>query len=288
MNIAIIGSPERAVAWEKHISSHRVIDEITITSTIEAVNSTDACLIADESDQNMAMVEHAVKMGWHCFLIAPIPTDKAQVLKIARFAEEAGVVVQFMHWPTLSHATKWMMNQMPKPEMLTVRRKITSLAFNNLDRSTLRSIWIDELALCIRWMDSGIRSLDASCFPQSLVAKDGGLFNSFIRFNNGSTAGIFIYTMGDQDNHQRIATNRHLFFNCDVAAQHIQVKRYKQQAERPSVEVKKFNPSNSAGYAVSQFLKSIQTGRPSPYNAHHAYQLCKGIEYVENCLNPNY
>jgi len=284
MNIAIIGSPERAVAWEDHISGHRIIEEITITSTIEAIRNIDACLITDETDQNLAMVEYAIKMGWHCFLIAPIPINKNKIFKIAQFAEEAGVVVQFMHWPTLSHATKWMMNQMPKPEMLTIRRKLTSLAFNNLDKSTLRSIWIDELALCMRWMDSGIRSLDASCFYKSLDSNAGGLFNSFIRFNNGSAAGIFIYTMADSDKHQRIATNRHLFFNCDVATQHIQVNRYKQQNDRQSVEVKKFNPSKSAGFAVTQFLKAIQTGRPSPYNAHHAYQLCKGIAHVEGCI----
>ncbi len=73
----------------------------------------DACFLVDESEQNLDILLEGIQLGLHCFLISRQPTDTQKLEKIYRATKEAGVQVQFSHWPTLAPATQWMMDRSP-------------------------------------------------------------------------------------------------------------------------------------------------------------------------------
>jgi len=282
MNIAIIGPPERAVAWEAHLMPHRSVREVIIAPDIDSITDSNACIIINEGPDNLRTVQHAIKQGLHVYLVAQLPSDQQALLKTARYAEEAGVIVQFSHWPTLSQAGKWMMNTIPKPNFITINRLITPFEFQQQD-SSLHEIWVDELAFCLCWVDSGIRRLDASHIS---TGNDfhSRLFHLFIRFDNSSTASVTINTLADQNSHHRIAADNKIIMDCDVTTQTVKSGSLSHAGQTPAFEHKSFEPSRSAEVAITQFLKAIQLKKSSAYNAHHAYELSKTIEQVESRL----
>ena len=285
MKIAIVGAPERAVAWENHLSPHRSVNEIIITPEIKVISDTDACLIINDHLNELDQALEAVRLGWHVFLIAPLPTDTSQIRKLARYAEESGSIVQLTHWPTFSQAGHWMMNQMSKPALLDITRHLTPFEFNQMD-STLRNLWIDELAFCLRWIDSGIRHLDANI----VTAGDGksARFVLFIRFNNGATASLQISNTATKNIHLRSAattnTNTNMVMTCDVDDQNIRIGTSSQSDNSIIFDNKQFNPARSAEVAVTHFLKALQMQKEAIYNPHHAYQLCTIVDQVDKTL----
>ena len=147
MKIGIIGPADRAVAWEKHIRSHRVISEVTITAKLSEVGNVDACLLLDDpqTDQSDLLLE-AVKKGYHSFLIAPLLTETSKVEKIYHAAEESNVLLQFSHWPTLAPASKWMAKQVSRPSFIQISREISHADYLESSHS-FDYYWIDLCSL---------------------------------------------------------------------------------------------------------------------------------------------
>src|SRR5699024_10643995 len=110
MNIGIVGSPERAMAWEKHLREHHLFSDGTITLELENIAPADICFLIDDSAQLFQHLLDAVVSGIHTLLLAQLPaaSDAGSIQQIYHASEEANVQLQFSHWTTLAPSSTWM------------------------------------------------------------------------------------------------------------------------------------------------------------------------------------
>lgn len=280
MKVGIVGDAKRAVAWEKHLRPHQIVREVELCPHITEVGKVDACLLVDESDQNLDILLQGIQLGLNCFLISRQPTNTQKLEKIYRATKEAGVHVQFSHWPTLAPATQWMMDRMDRPSFLSITREIGYSQFLNTE-DEFRHFWIDELGLCMKWIDSGIHHIEAKQIH--LEDKQPVAIHIFLRFDNGSTADINIYTGASESKHLRIVSSRQELLECNVPTQTVRAGRLN-SANNLYFDRQTFDPAKSAEKAALMFLKSIQMNQETPYTSYDAYQLSNQIERIEKRL----
>lgn len=281
MKVGIVGDAKRAVAWEQHLRPHRIVQEVELCPSIREVGAVDACLLIDETEQNLDILLEGIQLGLNCFLISRQPTNAQKLEKIYRATKEAGVHVQFSHWPTLAPATQWMMDRMSRPVFLSITREVNHTQFIGTGEE-FRHFWIDELGLCMKWIDSGIHHAEAKAI--NLEGKHPITIHIFLRFDNGSTADIRIYTGAAENTHKRIASTKQEILECNVPSQDIRIGRLN-SGNHLFFEKQSFDPAKSAEKTALMFLKSIQMDRETPYTAYDSYQLSLQIESLEKRLS---
>jgi len=281
MKVGIIGDAERAVAWERHLRPHQIVQEVELCPGINELGNVDACFLVDESEHNLDLLLEAIHQGLNCFLVALQPTNTQKLETIYRASMEAGVQVQFSHWPTLAPATQWMMDRMQRPSYLSISRDIQYTQFMNA-KHEFRHFWIDELGLCMKWIDSGIHHIEA----KQVLLEDTHpcSIHLFIRFDNGSTADINIYTGSASNRHKRIAANSHEVLECDAPDQAVRIGRLN-SGDHLYFEKQSFDPATAAQKAALMFLKSVQMDRETAYTTYDAYQLSLQVKQVEKRLS---
>jgi hypothetical protein len=281
MKVGIVGDATRTVAWEKHLRPHGIVSEVNLVPTISDLGKVDACLILDDTSKNLDILLDAVQHGYNCFLIAKQPTDSAKLEKIHRAGKESGVKVQFSHWPTLAPATQWMMDEITKPHFLHFTRYVS--------RSTLvdpvnefRNLWIDELGLAIKWINSGIHHLEAQ---SSWMNKSNPIsIHLFLRFDNGSTASIVIYASSQENQHHRLVCSKNEVLDCDIPSQKVRVGRLNEGGHL-FFGKQIFDPAQAAEKAALLFLKSIQLNTETSYSSYDALQLANQVHKVQQRLD---
>jgi hypothetical protein len=280
MKVGIVGDATRTVAWEKHLRPHGIVSEVNLVPSISDLDQVDACLILDDTPNNLDNLLNAVQLGYNCFLIAKQPTDSQKLEKIHRATKESGVKVQFSHWPTLAPATQWMMDKINKPHFLHFNRSVS--------RSTLidpvtefNNLWIDELGLCTKWLNSGIHHIEAQ---SSWMDKSNPIsIHLFLRFDNGSTASIFVYASSQENQHHRLVCSKSEVLDCNVPSQTIRVGRLNDGGHL-FFGKQSFDPAQSAEKAALLFLKSIQLNTETSYSSYDALQLANQIQKVQQRL----
>ena len=160
MKVGIVGDATRGVAWEQHLRPHSIVREVELCPTLDDLDKVDACFLIDESDDNLDTLLKAIQKGFNCFFIARQPTDFNKLDKIHRAAREAGVLVQFAHWPTLAPATRWMMTKVTRPTYIHINKEISRSQIINAEME-FQNHWIDEFGLCLKWIDSGVHNIEA-------------------------------------------------------------------------------------------------------------------------------
>lgn len=281
MKVGIVGDAKRGVAWERHLRPHRIVTEVELCAEISEVGNVDACFLVDESEHNLDYLLDGIHQGFNCFLISPQPTNTEKLEKIYRATREAGVRVQFSHWPTLAPATQWMMDRMNRPSFISILREINYTQFLNSE-DEFKHFWIDEVGLCLKWLDSGIHHTEAKQIY--LDDKHPIAIHIFLRFDNGSTADVNIYTGSGDNTHKRIASNRQEVLECDVRNQFIRVGRLN-SGNHLFFEKQKFDPAKAAEKAALMFLKSVQMNQETAYTSYDAYTLSLQIAKVEKRLS---
>ncbi|MEP1304412.1 MAG: hypothetical protein ABJK11_15095 [Balneola sp.] len=280
MKVGIVGDATRTVAWEKHLRPHGIVSEVNLVPTIKDLDEVDACLILDDSTSNLDALLETVQNGYNCFLIAKQPTDVLKLERIHRATKESGVKVQFSHWPSLAPATQWMMDVMHRPQLLHFTRYVNRSSLVD-PINEFRNLWIDELGLCIKWIDTGIHHIEA----QSVYLDQNNpiSIHLFLRFDNGSTASIVIYASSQETVHQRLACNKIEVLDCNVPSQTIRRGRLNEGAHL-FFGKQAFDPAQAAEKAALLFLKSIQLNSEPAYSSYDAIQLAQQIQKVEQRL----
>lgn len=280
MKVGIVGDAKRTVAWEKHLRPHGIVNEVNLVPSISDLDKVDACLILDDSPSNLDILLQAVQDGNNCFLISKHPTDSQKLEKIHRAGKESGVKVQFSHWPSLAPATQWMMDEMNRPQLLHIVRYVNRTSLVD-PMSEFKNMWIDELGLCVKWINTGIHHLEA----QSVYLNPSNPISThlFLRFDNGSTASIIIYASSQESRHQRLACTKTEVLDCDVPSQTIRRGRLN-EGNHLFFGKQSFDPAQSAEKAALLFLKSIQMNSEPAYSSYDAIQLANQIEKVEQRL----
>lgn len=281
MKVGIIGDAKRAVAWERHLRPHQIVQEVELCPGITELGDVDACILADETEQNLDLLLEAIQQGLNCFLVALQPTDTKKLENIYRASMEAGVHVQFSHWPTLAPATQWMMDRLPRPSHISISRNIHYTQFMN-GKNEFRHFWIDELGLCMKWIDSGIHHIEAKQI--TLNEAYPSAIQLFLRFDNGSTADINIYTGAASNRHKRISANKQEILECDAPEQEVRIGRLN-SGDHLFFEKQTFDPAKAAEKAALMFLKSVQMKRETSYTPYDAYQLSLQVDQIEKRLS---
>jgi predicted dehydrogenase len=280
MRIGIVGPAERAVAWENHLRPHRSVSEVVISAKLSEIGDVDACLLMDESTKNLDQLLTAVKAGYHTFLVAPIPTNTKQVEKVYHAAEESNVLVQFSHWPTLAPASKWMSKKIAKPSFLQINRELNYSKFIESDHP-FEYYWIDELAFCLRWINGSVHHIDIKTVE--LSEQHLYVLHMLLRFENGSTANIFINVTASKSRHHRLAASNHFILDCNVLEQTVRLGEENGDGHL-FFNSESFDASRAAELAALDFLKSIQLKRETVYNAYHLWKLNKTIDKIKKRL----
>lgn len=281
MKIGIVGKADRAVAWEKHLRPHKSISEVTITAKLNEIGDVDACLLLDDSENRLKHLLKAVKTGYHTFLIAPLPTDSSQIEKVYHAAEEANVLLQFSHWPTLAPASKWMAKKINKPSFIQVVREINHTDYLESGQE-FSYYWIDELAYCLRWINGAVHHIDLKTV--TFTGEKIYSMHLFLRFDSGATANIYINAASASSNHHRVIANRNYILDCDVLEQTVRLGE-ENESGHLYFNRQSFDASKAAELAAMEFIKSIQMKRPTIYNGYHLMELSKTIDKIKKRLN---
>ncbi|RNC84762.1 MAG: hypothetical protein ED557_07225 [Balneola sp.] len=280
MKVGIVGDASRGLAWEQHLRPHSIVRQVDLTPNLADIDQVDACFILDESPQNLDILLEGIQKGFNIFFIAKQPTDIKKLEKIHAASKEAGVLVQFAHWPTLAPATQWMIDKVGKPNYIHIEKEVNRNQI--IDAETeFEHLWIDELGLCLKWIDSGIHNLEAK-----QINLQGTLpvsFHLFLRFDNGSTASINVYSGASESNHKRLISNKSSFLECNVPTQTIKLGRVS-DSNRLFFEKQVFDPSTAAEKAALLFLKAVQLNKETAYTSYDALQLAIQIEKVKQRL----
>lgn len=277
MKIGIIGSAERAIAWEKHLRTHRSVSEVTIAAKLSAIDSVDACFLLDDRENRLRHLLEIVKKGIHAFLIGPLPTRNTQLVeKVYHAAEEANIQLQFSHWPTLAPASKWMAKKIIKPSFVQVVREITHAQSMESDFS-FDYFWINELAFSMRWINGAVHHIELKSVE--LTSRKPHALHLFVRFDSGATANIYVNTASLTNNHHRLAADQNYLADCDVTEQSVRLGE-ENESGHLFFNRQSFDASKSAELAAMEFIKSIQLKRPTIYNGYHLMELNKTLDKI--------
>lgn len=282
MKIGIIGPADRAAAWENHLRPHKSISEVVITSKINDVGAVDACLLLDDGENRLYHLLEAVKLGYHTFLISPLPIDTEGVEKVYHAAEESNVLLQFSHWPTLAPSSKWMSQNISKPDFIQINREIAHPEFLESGHS-FDYYWIDELAFCLRYIPGEVHHLDLK--PVTMKKDQVYIFHLFLRFDSGATASIYVNAAASRTWHQRVCADTNFILECDVLEQTVRIGEQKGDSRRLFFKRETFDATRSAELAIQEFIKSIQLNRPTIYNGYHLMKLTKTIDQIKHRLS---
>lgn len=279
MKIGIVGPAERAVAWEKHLRPHHSVTEVVIAGKLKDIGNVTACILLDESDEQLDTLLKAIHLGLHTFLVSKLPTDLSAVEKIYHAAEEANVLLQFSHWPSLAPASQWMTQKVPKPTFIQAIRDITytqrlEAGFN------LEFYWIDELAYCLKWIGGAVHHVD---LKTAELNRHTYALHLFLRFDSGATANIYLNTSAFENRHQRIASDHTYLLDCNALTQTVRLGQENADGHL-YFEKQTFDSTKSAELAVIHFLKAIQMRKPSLYNGYDLLRLNREIEKVRKRL----
>lgn len=280
MKIAIVGERERATAWEKHLRKLSVVKEVTITTSLSDSTGLDAVLLIDDTKENLHRLLHSVKGGNHTYLISKLPTDKALLEKLYHVSEEAHVNVQFTHWPSLSESMNWIQKEVSKPELIQIKKESVPLNNRVLSEEDFHHQWTDELALIIKWMGGNIHRYEVK--PIIVQGNYLGL-DLTLRFENAALASMQFLAAGEKEVHQRIFSNRKVMANCDVTRQKVKIYRGNDM-DRVTIQEKTFDPTDTAEWSVTQFIKSIQMDQETIFSPYDALRTANALEQIKSLM----
>lgn len=281
MKVGIVGDAARSVVWEQHLRPHNIVREVELCPKITDLTNVDACIILDETENNLEILLEGVRRGFHCFFIAKQPTNIQMLEKIHRSAKESNCQIQFALWPALAPATRWMMDKIAKPNFIHIEREIQRNQMVQ-GQDEFKNHWIDELGLCMKWVDSGIHHIEAKQI--SITSDSPTVAHLFLRFDNGTTATINLYAAANENRHKRIVGSRTEILECLVPNQTVKYGR-RSDVDRIYFEKQSFDPTKAAEKAALLFLKSIQLNKESAYTSYDALQLAIQVDRVESRLN---
>ena len=281
MKIAIIGQKERASAWEKHLRKLTVVSEVVITGTLTDDKDVAAVLLIDDSVDCLSHLLKSIKLGNHTYLISKIPSDLDLLETIYHSSEEAGVNVQFSHWPSMAESMNWIRQQVSKPDLIQIKKESVPPNYRAMESDDFKSDWLDELALIIKWLGGNIHRFEVK--PIQLHKHLMGL-NLTLRYENSSVASIQYLGSATKETHQRIFSNRTTIADCDIVNQKVRLHTLN-ELNKVTVREKKFDPSDTAEWSVIQFIKSIQMSQNTLFSPYDALQTAKAYHRIVGLMN---
>jgi predicted dehydrogenase len=280
MIIGIVGDAERAVAWERHIRPHNIVRQVVLAPHVHDLDRVDACFVVDTTLTRTEHLIDALKEGIPCFFISDFIIPSKELERIHRTSKEAGVEVQLAHWPTLSPSTQWMKDKISKPQFIQIQRTINRSKIAH-SKHAFMNAWTDELALCLKWIDSGIHLIEVK--QSHLVGDQPQAIHLLIRFDSGASASIQIQVSSTIEQHNRYIAANQSFIECSVSEQELKYGFLDGQGHL-LFETKKFDSTKAAEKSALHFLKNVQLKKEVVYSAYDALRFASNLEKIQSKL----
>ena len=279
MRVGIVGDKDRAAAWEKHLRPLTAVHEVVITPEISDLDDVDACILLDDSTTKLQTLAESIRLGLHSYLVSTLPTDENQLKTIYSLAQESDVRVQFSHWPTISPASQWMRQQLPKPGFIQVIKEHSHISFSE-NRPRFSQSWMDETAWIVKWMGMATHRIEAChIIPGN---PESGL-HIYLKFENGASATLFYLVSGSEDRHRRFVSASTLLLDCDANRQTVK-KTLIGDNQRVTVESQTFDATLSAELSANLFFKAIKLKKDTAFTAYDALKASQVINNIRNLL----
>jgi len=279
MKIGIIGDAKRALTWEKHLRTLSSIDEVVIVPKIQEIKNVDACILIDDTSSNCSSLLELIRRGYHTYLVSRLPSDIQELEKIYHASQEAGVHVQFSHWPSLAPSTLWLKQQVKKPDFIQILKEESRSDYRSSSIG-FRDHWVDELAFIMNWMGAKINRIDPALLSIDEVPYGIQLF---IKFTYGGSASLLYLSAGKDHAHRRIITGNNQLLDCNVSTQIVKVTKNENGYFHSTG--KSFDASKTAEISIIQFLKSIHLNTQSLFDPFTALETAKTAEQIEHLLS---
>lgn len=280
MRVGIIGDARRAVAWENHLRPLNIVNEVVIAPSLKDLGEVQACILLDESPDNLNLLIECIRQGLHTFLVSTLPVDRERLERVYHTSEEAEVRVQFSHWPSISPSTQWMFRQLSKPRFIQVIKEKSHLNFtDNLENFDHH--WIDEIALITKWMALPPHRVE----PVSLTLQnvDTGI-QIYLKYESGASASVFYLASGIEDRHRRIISDHSLLLDQDVPHQTVR-KLQTHNRDHPVIEKKEFDAGKAAELSAIQFFKSVQLKNETIFTPFDALKTSDTVQKIRKQLD---
>jgi predicted dehydrogenase len=280
LRIGILGPVSRAVTWEKYLRPHPSVSEVVIADDIVALEGVQACILLDESSDRFDTALSLVKSGYHLFMVGRLPMNAAGAEKIFNTAEESGIVVQYSNWAVFSEGTRWMREKMPKFDLYQSVREIEGVPGDSGTDSFLGYL-LEDISLAQIWSGSNLNRVHShmACAgngePLSL--------SCFLRFENSSSASLFLLSNSFRNHHIRYATGRSGSFSADIGRKQI-IFRASDRTRHEHMDFT-YDEPEPARVAVTRFIKSVQLKQESDFSGYHGLQLARTISIIQEGLH---
>ncbi|MBK98419.1 MAG: hypothetical protein CL672_06465 [Balneola sp.] len=280
MIVGIVGDAKRAVAWERHLRPHNIVRQVVLAPHVHDLDRVDACFILDATPNRTEHLLDALKESIPCFFISDFIIPSKELERIHQTSKEAGVEVQLAHWPTLSPSTQWMKDKISKPQFIQIQRNLNRSKIAHSSPAFINA-WTDELALCLKWIDSGIHLIEVK--QSHLLPDQPQAIHLLIRFDSGASASIQIQVSSTLEQHSRYIAANKSFIECSVSKQELKYSFLDTQ-ERLSFESKKFDSTKAAEKSALHFLKNVQLKKEVVYSAYDALRFSINLEKIKSKL----
>lgn len=277
MRIGIVAPAELQRFWEQHIRTFQSVKEVEMVNRTEALTNVDACLFAPKSSDPVEEALQVLKHSIHLFWILPLPESVFTANRFVAVSEESGASVQFVCWPVHHPATLRMMQHIPRPEMIDIRRDIP---YSDCIKSGLThdQLYRDEIAYCSFWINHALYDLRYSANPDTTHLP--AFTDLELQFVNGARSSIRIDTTADSHNYQRIASNKNMTLRHDIESNAI-IRAESGNQEELHLNREQLPEHSSARQALSSFFRSISHPTFRNFNSYELKRFCSIIEALE-------
>src|SRR5690606_14690516 len=243
LTVGLLGDADRNSTWEQYLRPHPSVEKVVLTKTLKAVGKVDACIILNEKDA-LQQAYTLLRQGIHCFIVGKLPTDLPMLTRLQQTVEEGRTILQFANWSYFNPVSLWMMEQIQKPRVLHFSREVN---YKKAEAGTkLDHLWIEDMALALRWVNSGVYKIEAqSVGPQTQTISR----NTYIQFDNGSSASLFHTLHATENRHVRYITDDRMILETNVIEKNVTSTFY--QDKDLIIENKSFAQELPASQAIN-------------------------------------
>lgn len=283
MKVVIVGDRQRAETWEKLLRKIPDVTEVIFMNDIPAEPGLHAVLLIDDSEQAMQSLLRSVRLGNHTYLISRLTFQTEMLEKIYHASEEAGVHVQFSHWPVLSDSVQWIKKTVPRPAHILVKKDMIQAHQNVIDSEDFNHEWTDEIALIIAFTGANINRYEIK--PLLLKNTVTG-FSATLRFENSAVASFHFSGVAARKFHQRIFSDHQTILDLDVLTQRLTTLKLNPQ-NRISRKERTFDSTATAENSVKGFIRSVQNHERPVFSAYEALAASRVVNLVSRLLLQN-
>lgn len=278
MKIGIAGDKTLAKAWESRIQSHIAVTEVEFADSANYLSAdVTAVLLIQPVEINYDEAAKTVRDGKHLFLISRLPTQRDQIERLYHYSEESGVHLQLAHWSSYSPATQWINQHIQQPELIHIHRQLTFSQFKAYD-NPVSNLWLDDLAYCLKLVRSNVHRVDVGI--AGIGKTIAPHLQIYIRFDNGTTAVLYLNATSTKPVHKRFLTDDKLSAEHNILEQSVTLGKLSTSND-VYFEKRSFLDEEPADRALSLFLRSVQSREAPLYSIYDSLKLVKVIDQIE-------